>query len=150
MAEQKGFYAVSDNLDLKNLKDYREIRRDLLLTPVEQGATIRLNNIFFDFAESTLRAESQPELNRAAQFLRDNPSLIIEVAGHTDNVGADDANLQLSENRARAVMDYMIAQGIPPERMTAKGYGESNPIGRNSSEEGRQMNRRVEFTIVKR
>jgi outer membrane protein OmpA-like peptidoglycan-associated protein len=150
MAEQKGFYAVSDNLDLKNLKDYREIRRDLLLTPVEEGATIRLNNIFFDFAESTLRAESQPELNRAAQFLRDNPSIIIEVGGHTDNVGADDSNMQLSENRARVVMEYMVAQGIPAERMTSKGYGESKPIGKNSSEEGRQMNRRVEFTIVKR
>jgi outer membrane protein OmpA-like peptidoglycan-associated protein len=150
MADEHGYYAVSDNLDVKELKEYREIRRDLYLTPIEVGATIRLNNLFFDFAKADLRAESYPELNRATKFLNDNPGIAIEVAGHTDNVGSDEANRKLSDDRARAVKEYMIAQGVTPERIVSKGYGESRPVAANTTDEGRQLNRRVDFTIVRK
>jgi outer membrane protein OmpA-like peptidoglycan-associated protein len=149
MAGLEGYYAVSDNLDLKGLRTYREIKRDLMLTPIEVGATIRLNNIFFDFAKSELRSESFPELKRAIEFLRENPNVIVEVGGHTDNVGADADNLALSEARARAVLEYLSAQGISPSRLTSKGYGETKPLATNATDDGRQMNRRVEFTIVR-
>jgi outer membrane protein OmpA-like peptidoglycan-associated protein len=149
MAGLEGYYAVSDNTDVRGLKNYREIKRDLLLTPVEVGATIRLNNIFFDFAKSELRSESVPELNRAAQFLRENPTVVIEIGGHTDDVGSDTDNAALSEARARAVREYLTSQGIAAARLTSKGYGESKPVGPNRTDEGRQLNRRVEFTIVR-
>jgi outer membrane protein OmpA-like peptidoglycan-associated protein len=148
MGGLEGYYAVSDNLDVKKLSSYREITRDLLLTPIEVGATIRLNNIFFDFAKSELRSESFPELKRAVEFLRDNPGVVIEVSGHTDDVGTDADNLALSEARARAVVEYLRTEGIPEPRMRAKGFGKSKPVARNTTDEGRQMNRRVEFTIV--
>jgi outer membrane protein OmpA-like peptidoglycan-associated protein len=150
MADEQGYYAVSDNLDVKELKEYREIRRDLYLTPIEVGAIIRLNNLFFDFAKADLRTESYPELNRAMNFLNDNPGIAIEVAGHTDNVGSDDANRKLSDDRARAVKEYLIAQGVQPERIVSKGYGESKPVATNNTDEGRQLNRRVDFTIVRK
>jgi outer membrane protein OmpA-like peptidoglycan-associated protein len=150
MADEQGYYAVSDNLDVRELKEYREIKRDLYLTPVEVGATIRLNNLFFDFAKADLREESFPELNRATKFLRDNPGIAIEVAGHTDNVGSDEANRKLSDDRARAVMTYLVEQGVQPERIVSKGYGESKPVAANTTEEGRQLNRRVDFTIVRK
>lgn len=149
MAGLEGYYAVSDNLDVTGLKSYREIKRDLMLTPIEVGATIRLNNIFFDFAKSELRSESFPELKRAAEFLSENPNVIIEVSGHTDNVGADADNLALSKARAMAVLDYLRSQGIDAARLTSKGYGESKPLATNATDDGRQMNRRVEFTIVR-
>ncbi|HVK40228.1 MAG TPA: OmpA family protein [Candidatus Kapabacteria bacterium] len=149
LAELGGYYAVSDNLDVKGLTGYRELKRDLMLTPVEVGATIRLNNIFFDFAKSELRGESFPELARAIEFLNGNPNVTIEVGGHTDNVGADADNLALSESRARAVLEYLRAQGIDASRLTSRGYGETKPVASNGTDEGRQRNRRVEFTIVR-
>lgn len=150
MAGLGGYYAVSDNLDVKGLKGYREIKRDLMLTPIEVGATIRLNNIFFDFAKSELRSESVPELKRAAQFLRDNPNVIIEVSGHTDDVGTAEDNLALSKARALAVKTFLASEGIESSRLTSAGYGETKPTSVNTTESGRQANRRVEFTIVER
>lgn len=149
MAGLDGYYAVSDNLDVKGLTGYREIKRDLLLTPIEVGATIRLNNIFFDFAKSELRSESFPELKRAVAFLNENPNVAVEVSGHTDNVGTEEDNRALSETRAQAVLDYLTREGIPSARLTSKGFGESNPVASNASESGRQMNRRVELKIIR-
>jgi outer membrane protein OmpA-like peptidoglycan-associated protein len=150
MANRSGYYAVSDNLDVASLGEYTEIRRDLYLTPVEVGSTIRLNNLFFDTGRWELRAESFPELNRAVAFLVEHPSIRIEVGGHTDNVGSDVDNRTLSENRVRSVVAYLAERGIDTKRITSRGYGESRPIATNDTDEGRQQNRRVEFTIVKR
>ncbi len=148
LANEKGYLPVSDNFSAKELKEYAEIKRDLYLVPVEVGQTVRLNNIFFDFGKATLREESFPELNRVVKFLNENPNAKINITGHTDNVGSDEENLKLSDARAKAVMDYLISQKIAVTRLQSKGYGETQPVETNDREEGRQLNRRVEFTII--
>jgi OmpA-OmpF porin, OOP family len=143
------FLSVSENLDLSTTAEYKEITRDLYLVPFEIGETIRLNNIFFDTGKDSLRVESYPELDRLAGIMGDNNKMQIELSGHTDNVGNADANLKLSDNRAKAVTRYLVSKGIAAERINAKGYGETKPVGSNDNEEGKQLNRRVEFTILK-
>jgi outer membrane protein OmpA-like peptidoglycan-associated protein len=148
IARAKNFFSVSEKLDLGELKEYKEVRKDLFLAPVEVGQIIRLNNIFFDFGKAILRPESFPELDRTVSFLRQNPAVHIEISGHTDLVGAEEDNLRLSSARAKAVMDYLIEKGVDASSMTSVGYGESRPVGDNNTEEGRQMNRRVQFEIL--
>lgn len=148
MAEKEDYYAVTQNVDLSNLKEYKEITVDLFLNPIEKGQTIRLNNIFFDSGKYDLLPESNAELDKLYKVLLENNQLQIEIAGHTDAVGADKDNLVLSTNRANAVMNYLISQGIKQEQLTAKGYGETKFIAPNETEEDKQLNRRVEFSIV--
>ncbi len=150
MATADQFLSVSENLNLDSTVSYSEIKRDLYLAPIEVGQTIRLNNIFFDFGNATLRAESYPELDRVVKVLNDNPKIEIEMSGHTDNIGGADANLKLSEERANAVKKYLVAKNISESRIIAKGYGETKPVAENKTDEGRQQNRRVEFTILKK
>lgn len=149
MAYASKFIAVSDNLDLTTVAEYKEIERDLYLVPLEVGSTIRLNNIFFDTGKDSLRSESFPELDRLVGYMNQNGKMQIELSGHTDNVGSDDANLKLSDDRAKAVTRYLVSKGIKEERIIAKGYGETKPVATNETDEGRQLNRRVEFTILK-
>lgn len=149
MASAEKFIPVSDNLDLTTVAEYKEITRDLYLVPLEVGATIRLNNIFFDVGKATLRPESYPELDRLLGYMAQNGKMVIELSGHTDNVGSDDANLTLSQERAKAVVDYLIAKGVEVNRISARGYGETKPVASNDTDDGRQLNRRVEFTILK-
>jgi len=149
MAYADKFVSVSDNVDLTAVAEYKEIKRDLYLVPLTIGTTIRLNNIFFDVGKATLRPESYPELERLAGIMTKNGKMQIELSGHTDNVGSDEANLKLSEDRAKAVVEYLVSLGIAADRIIAKGYGETKPQGTNDTEEGRQLNRRVEFTILK-
>ncbi|PKL79323.1 MAG: OmpA family protein [Ignavibacteriae bacterium HGW-Ignavibacteriae-4] len=144
----KGFISVSENLDLTELKEYKEIEKNLYLVPVEIGQTIRLNNIFFDTGLAILREESENELENLKKLLSDNSKMTIEVSGHTDNVGNDANNMKLSSDRAQAVVQWLLDKGINTSRLTSKGYGETKPIGSNSTEEGKQLNRRVEFTII--
>ena len=146
-AEAEGYYPLSETMDARELDEYTETVKDLLLTPIRTNVAIRLNNVFFDTGKYDLRPESYPELDRLVAFLTKNAKVSIEIAGHTDNVGSDGANRTLSSNRADAVMSYVIAKGIDQSRVSAKGYGESKPLATNDTEEGRQMNRRVEFTI---
>ena len=115
---------------------------------VRVGEKIVLNNIFYDFDRATLRPESVQELNRLVKHMKDIPSLKIEISSHTDNVGSDEYNLKLSEKRAESVVSYLIGSGIDEDRLVAKGYGETEPIATNTTEEGRQMNRRTEFKIL--
>ena len=143
------FISVSDNLDLTTVAEYKEIQRDLYLVPLEVGSTIRLNNIFFDVNKATLRMESFPELERLVGLMNVNDKMQIELSGHTDNVGSAEANLKLSDDRAKAVADYLIGKGIKAERIIFKGYGETKPLATNDTEEGKQLNRRVEFTVLK-
>jgi len=89
------------------------------------------------------------ELNRLKKLLNDYPTLVIRINGHTDNVGSDEDNLTLSNNRAKAVYDYLIANGISGDRLSYKGFGETKPIFDNEIPEGRQMNRRTEFVMIK-
>ncbi|MDX9759944.1 MAG: OmpA family protein [Bacteroidota bacterium] len=108
----------------------------------------RVNNIFFDFAKWDLRPESNFELARLVRFLETNPTLRIVIAAHTDDIGSDDYNLDLSRKRARSVVDYLVVNGVAADRLEAIGYGESRPEVPNDSEEQRERNRRVEFRIA--
>ena len=149
-ANASNFIGVSDNLDLTGVGEYKEIERNLYLVPIEVGSTVRLNNIFFETGSATLKTESYSELNRVLEFMTNNPKVKIELGGHTDNVGSDDANMKLSQNRVNSVLKYLTEKGISADRMVAKGYGESKPIDTNDTDEGRQKNRRVEFIILEK
>ncbi len=145
------FFAISENLNLDSLikEGYKEIHKDLYLVPIEVGQVIRLNNVFFDFDKWDLRPESYIELNRVVKLLTENPKIEIEMSAHTDSRGSDEYNFKLSDNRARSVMEYIISQGINSSRITSHGYGETKPVATNETDEGRQLNRRDEFTILK-
>ncbi len=145
------FFAQSENLNLDSLvkAGYKEIHKDLYLVPIEIGAIVRLNNVFFDFDKWNLRPESFIELDRVVKLLSENSAIEIEMSAHTDSKGADDYNLRLSDNRAKSVMDYILSKGIDPKRIVSKGYGETKPVAPNDTDENRQLNRRVEFTILK-
>jgi outer membrane protein OmpA-like peptidoglycan-associated protein len=148
LARKPGFYSVGENVDLTKVKTYTELKRDLFLAPIEVGEAIRLNNLFFDFNKSTLRKESFPELERVINLLKENSAMKIEISGHTDNVGSDEVNNKLSNDRATAVKAFLASRGIESERINSKGYGKSTPVAPNNTDEGRQKNRRVEFTIL--
>jgi outer membrane protein OmpA-like peptidoglycan-associated protein len=148
-AESGTYFSVSDNLDLQNTEQYQVVSENMTLYQMDElvqtGEALRINNLFFDYDKSSLRQESFPELNRLAKIILDNPGIKVEIMGHTDDKGTDDYNKRLSEARAQEVFKYLVSKNIPPERMTAKGYGKSKPIVPNTSDENRQMNRRVEF-----
>jgi OmpA-OmpF porin, OOP family len=145
------FFAQSENLNLDSLvkAGYKEIHKDLYLVPIEVGQVVRLNNVFFDFDKSSLRPESFVELDRVMKLLNENPAIEIEMSAHTDNRGSDDYNFKLSDNRARSVMEYIILKGIAANRIISQGYGETKPQVPNDTDENRQLNRRVEFKILK-
>ncbi len=145
------FFAISENLNLDSLvkAGYKEIHKDLYLVPIEIGQVVRLNNVFFDFDKWDLRGESFLELDRVVKLLNDNPAIEIEMSAHTDSRGSDDYNFKLSDNRARSVMEYILSKGIAPNRITSQGYGETKPVATNDTDDGRQLNRRVEFKILK-
>lgn len=110
--------------------------------------TFTLRNVHFDSGKSTLRSESFASLNEIAQALRLRTELTVEIAGHTDDVGNDQANLSLSQARAEAVVKYLVSKGVSAKQLQAKGYGESQPIADNATPEGRQANRRTEARIL--
>jgi len=147
-AEAEGFIPESKNIDLEELEEYSELKADLYLVPVEKGQVIRLNNIFFEFDKATLLPESFLELDQLFEILDKNPEIKIEISGHTDDKGSEEYNQKLSEERANAVMRYIFAKGINLRRLSVKSYGETKPITSNETEEGRQLNRRVEFRIL--
>lgn len=149
-ADKRGFMTVSDNIDTREITEYTEIKRDLYLVPIEIGQTVRLQNIFFDFAKADLRPESFPELDRVLKLLNENPSMKIEISGHTDSDGSDELNRKLSDNRAVSVMNYLTSKKIATNRIIAKGYGETKPIVPNDTDENKQLNRRVEFTVLEK
>jgi outer membrane protein OmpA-like peptidoglycan-associated protein len=109
---------------------------------------IVLKNVFFDVNKFELKSESQIELDKVVQLLIDNPSVKIEISGHTDNAGKPADNLVLSNNRAKAVISYFISKNISPQRLTSKGYGETKPVSDNKTDEGRAMNRRTELKVI--
>ncbi len=142
------YYPMYEMISTGTEKTDVKIYKDLVIVPIEVGQSIRLNNIFFDPTKSILKKESFPELDRVSEFLVNSPQLKIEIAGHTDNVGAAAANLSLSLNRAKAVTNYVIKKGIAKERVVAKGYGAAKPVASNKTKDGKAQNRRVEFTVL--
>ncbi len=146
-----GFFDINKNIDLSDINEYEEIEDETMrLAPIEVGSVVRLNNIFFETAKATLKPESFPELDRTIDFLNKNKTLQIEIAGHTDNVGSDALNMKLSKARAQSVATYLVEHGIETTRLIVKGYGETRPIAFNTTPEGRQQNRRVEFKVLKK
>ena len=113
----------------------------------EKATPIILKNVFFESGSAALKSISVTELTRLKELLEEHPTLNIQINGHTDTVGSDTDNLRLSEQRAKAVQDYLIQEGIATSRLSYKGYGESQPIDTNDTEMGRQNNRRTEFVV---
>ncbi|MCB0491181.1 MAG: OmpA family protein [Cyclobacteriaceae bacterium] len=147
-ASAEGYLNASDSVEVFN-EETNPVIKDLYLNKIEVGVTVRLKNIYFDFDKTTLKSESFVELNKVVDLLKTNPSVEIEISGHTDSKGSDDYNLNLSQGRSQSVVDYLISQGIESYRLSAQGYGETKPIDSNDTEEGRANNRRVEFTVLK-
>lgn len=149
MATAEGFYSVTKNLDVTELKEYTEIdEQNLFMAPVMESQVVRINNLFFKKKSAEFEKESYPELNRFAEFLKVNKKITIEIQGHTDNKGEPAENMILSEKQAQAVADFCISKGIKADRLTVKGFGQTRPIGFNKDEEGRAMNRRIEFKVL--
>ena len=119
------------------------------LEQLEVGDKFVLKNVYFDYNKSNLRSESVNELNILKEFLVNNPTVRVEVSAHTDNRGTANYNYSLSDSRANSVMEWLISNGIDAGRLTSKGYGFDQPIAPNDTEENRQLNRRVEFKIIK-
>lgn len=148
-ARKKGFYSVRENLDVKELYHYDEKNLDLLLAPIQTGQDIRMNNVFFERGTDVLKEKSYAELDELAMLMKHNPDIKIEISGHTDNIGDDQLNLELSEERVQRVEDYLISKGIRDDRISGKGYGGERPVADNRFETTRKLNRRVEFQIFK-
>ena len=149
-SEAAGFVSISENLDLTMLDKYEEIERNLYLVPIEIGQTIRLNNLFFDTGEYALKESSNSELKNLLKLLDLNPKMKIKIVGYTDNVGTDASNLTLSKNRANSVFQWLVANKANKANLSSVGMGMKDPVATNDTEEGRQQNRRVEFTIIEK
>ena len=147
-AQADKYLAERYSLNTDTLKVFRSQTRDFALAPLKKGESIVLNNIFFETAKAELLPESFLELDKLAKVMEDNSKLEVEIGGHTDNVGQEAYNQNLSQQRAQAVVTYLQEKGIDASRLKAKGYGESTPIASNDTEEGRAQNRRVEFSIL--
>lgn len=146
--KKDGYLFQSENFDIPSSAAFQQVVKDISLKSVDIGSTIVLKNIFFDNGKATLRAESTNELERLGKLLYDNPTLKIEISGHTDSKGSAELNKKLSDGRAKAVVDYLIGKGITGDRLTYVGYGKDQPIASNDTEDGRQQNRRTEFKII--
>ena len=147
-AKAEGHLSINENIDLTGLKAYEEVQKDLFLVELKIGETVILNNIFFQPSSSELASDSKPELNRVVSFMKENPRVKIEVAGHTNNSCSEEWCHTLSTMRAKSVANYLLAKGVDESRITYKGYGSRKPILSNETAEGKRKNRRVEFRIL--
>ncbi|MBW2506909.1 MAG: OmpA family protein [Deltaproteobacteria bacterium] len=151
-AEKEGYMGASETFDFTDIKATTKFRHDIVLYPLEklvkEKITLRINNIFFDFDKSTLRPESKHELDRWVDTFKKNPELNAEIHGHTCWIGTEEYNQGLSERRAQAVIDYLVAHGVAKERLTMRGFGETKPAASNETREGREKNRRVEVLFT--
>jgi len=126
----------------------RENRIDLYLEKLRPGLRLPLFHVTFDKGSAKLLPEAYPQLEALYRFLKENPSLRIEIAGHTDGTSLPESEIQLSRSRAQAVVDYLVKRGLPKERFHVVGYGKSRPIADNATLEGQRRNRRVEVRII--
>ncbi len=156
---RKNYVFYSDNFELTEATSVKNpFLLEIPLVPIEKPSTVSntpvvgqaivLKNIFFETGSAKLKTESAAELNRLKNLLDENPTMKIQINGHTDNVGKNTENLSLSTNRAKSVYDYLLLQKINTNRLTFKGFGETSPIATNDTTEGRQLNRRTEFQIT--
>lgn len=149
--DAEGYLFHSENFNLPEENSYNEVNKDISLPPLNVGKSIVLNNVFFEFdVGDKVKETSIPKLNRVTRLIKENPHLKIEIAGHTDTVGSAAYNKKLSLQRAKTVVDYLVSHGVNPDRLVYKGYGFTKPVADNSTEAGRQKNRRTEFKIIGR
>jgi len=147
VVNRKGYLFYSDVFKLASKAD-STYKKDILLNPIKVNSTVTLKNIQFASNSYQLEPVSLIELNKLLQLLKENPTVTIQINGHTDNVGTDASNLKLSENRAKAVVEYLISKGISTSRLKSKGLGASQPVADNNTEDGRALNRRTVFIVT--
>ncbi|WP_299254691.1 OmpA family protein [uncultured Cytophaga sp.] len=145
---RKQYLFESLNFDYKKEKSFNPLTLDVYLTPIKAGSRVTLNNIFFATNSYELEEKSLVELNKLINFININPKQPIELSGYTDNIGSTESNMKLSMMRAKAVYDYLISKGVKSTFISYKGYGATNPVADNTSEEGRQKNRRLEIKVL--
>lgn len=146
--ESPGFISSLEELDMATY-EMKDLEMNFSLQPIEVGTTVNLKNVLFEQSKTELLPPSYAQLDVVVAFLKSNPKVKIELSGHTDNRGIPAQNIKLSQARVEKVRDYLLSKGIDANRVKGKGYGGSQPIASNDSEETRQLNRRVEFTIRK-
>lgn len=145
---RKGYLFYSQNFNLNKGKTDSSFIVDIPLQPIAKGARIVLKNIFYPTNKFQLETASQVELDKTVEFMKENPRIKIQISGHTDNVGNEKDNIALSANRAKAVADYLVSKGISAVRILSKGFGSSQPLAENNSEENKALNRRTELSIL--
>ncbi len=145
---RRGYLFYSDNYSLKNKAADSTYQKDIPLQPIEVNAAIVLRNLFFDTKKFDIKPESEVELGKVVQLLQENPTVKIQLEGHTDNLGLAADNQRLSDARAKSVVNYLIAKGIKADRLLAKGFGATKPVADNKTEEGRALNRRTELKVI--
>ncbi len=145
---KNGYLFYSDHFTMSNGDYTKPFLKDVPLHAIKVGEKVIMRNIFFDYDSYILKPESKSELMKLLTFLVANPTLQIEISGHTDNSGTIEYNQKLSENRAHSVEIYLINNGIDVNRISSKGYGDTQPMSDNTSEEGRAQNRRTEFKVI--
>ena len=143
-----GYLFRSDSLLISETNTPKVINKIIFLNRIEIDQTVILNNIHFDFDKATLKRASFTDIEKVVKFMNDNPSVKLEIAGHTDNEGPSYYNKRLSQRRAQAVVNALIDRGISADRLTSVGYGKSKPIANNATSKGRALNRRTEFKIL--
>lgn len=145
---KNGYLFHSENFSLEQTKDNEPYILEIPLQPIRAGKRVILKNIFYESGSYTLKDASKIELDKLIEFLATYPAIIIQINGHTDNVGEASFNLKLSTNRAKAVYEYLVGRGVAQNRIRFKGFGAEKPISNNETEKGRALNRRTEFEIV--
>ena len=145
---KEGYLFYSANFSLKEVKEGLPYIMDIQLQKIQVGSAVVLNNVFFESNSFDLKNESKTELNTLIELMTKNPTLKIEIGGHTDNSGVEKDNEDLSKSRAKSVNDYLVSKGIAAERLTYKGYAASKPIADNKTAEGKAKNRRTEFIVT--
>ncbi len=143
-----GYLYYLDILDYSAASGDEKMRQDFFLRKVEVGTKVVLDHIYFETGKAILRSESEEALNQVLRFLENNPSLRLEISGHTDNTGSLRINQKLSRDRASAVVNYLVGKGIPQEMLESKGYADTQPVAENNTSDGRMQNRRVEFKVL--
>ncbi len=149
-ANTPGYLFFSENFTMTHGDYAKPYLMDVPLSPIKQGEKSILRNIFFDTDKYTLKPESKVELDRLLKLMKENVTIKVQISGHTDNSGTPEHNRVLSENRAKAVVGYLTDNGIDIKRLVAKGYGETQPVAANDTEEGKAQNRRTEFMILEK
>ena len=143
----KDYLFFLDAVDMCQAADEPMVK-DFNLEKLQIGTKVVLENIYFETNKATLKPESFEQLNQVVKFMENNESVKLEISGHTDNTGSLKYNTKLSEERARAVVDYLVSKGIDASRLTWKGYAFTQPVAPNDTAEGREKNRRVEFKVI--